>query len=216
MGDRDVQAFLAECKESGDKAYGAFKGLLQRLLDVETRLEARVFFERIETHVNAELPIADTLAEFHFRIHELSLTEFQGLQETRQKLKLLELPSIFIPEDWSFTFLEGLNRHPESGFQDRDVVELGCGNGWISIALAERWSPRKVYGLDINPRAIKVAQINLYLNALDGDGSPVLDHEGKTLLDRVEFHESDLLGYCSDRNIMLDRIVGCIPQVCLR
>lgn len=66
-----------------------------------------------------------------------------GYSENGQKIKLLELPSIFIPEDWSFTFFEGLNRHPESGFQDRDVVELGCGNGWISLALAQRWSPRK-------------------------------------------------------------------------
>jgi methionine S-methyltransferase len=70
-----------------------------------------------------------------------------------------------------------------------------------------------VYGLDINPRAIKVAWINLFLNALNEDGSPVLDHEGKTLLDRVEFHVSDLLAYCREHNLMLDRIIGCIPQV---
>lgn len=71
----------------------------------------------------------------------------------------------------------------------------------------------QVYGLDINPRAIKVAWINLYLNALNEDGSPVLDHEGKTLLDRVEFHVSDLLAYCREQNLSLDRVVGCIPQV---
>ena len=71
----------------------------------------------------------------------------------------------------------------------------------------------KVYGLDINPRAIKIAWINLYLNALDDDGLPIYDREGKTLLDRVEFHESDLLFYCRDNKIELDSIVGCIPQV---
>lgn len=71
----------------------------------------------------------------------------------------------------------------------------------------------KVYGLDINPRAIKIAWINLYLNALDDDGLPIYDGEGKTLLDRVEFYESDLLSYCRDNKIELDRIVGCIPQV---
>jgi methionine S-methyltransferase len=70
-----------------------------------------------------------------------------------------------------------------------------------------------VYGLDINPRAIKVAWINLFLNALNEEGSPVLDHEGKTLLDRVEFHVSDLLAYCREHNLMLDRIIGCIPQI---
>lgn len=71
----------------------------------------------------------------------------------------------------------------------------------------------QVIGLDINPRAIKAAWINLYLNALDSDGSPVLDREGKSLLDRVEFHVSDLLGYCREQNLTMDLIVGCIPQV---
>ena len=70
-----------------------------------------------------------------------------------------------------------------------------------------------MYGLDINPRAVKISWINLYLNALDENGQPIYDAEKKTLLDRVEFHESDLLAYCRDNNIMLERIVGCIPQV---
>ena len=74
-------------------------------------------------------------------------------------------------------------------------------------------APPQVYGLDINPRAVKVAWINLYLNALSPEGEPVVDHEGLTLLDRVEFYESDLLGYIKDKDILLDRIVGCIPQV---
>lgn len=71
----------------------------------------------------------------------------------------------------------------------------------------------QVYGLDINPRAVKISWINLYLNALDGKGHPIYDGEKKTLLDRVEFHESDLLSYCRDNHIELERIVGCIPQV---
>lgn len=64
--------------------------------------------------------------------------------QKRKKLTMMEIPSIFIPEDWSFTFYEGINRHPDSFFRDKTVSELGCGNGWISIALAEKWGPRKV------------------------------------------------------------------------
>ena len=70
-----------------------------------------------------------------------------------------------------------------------------------------------MYGLDINPRAVKVSWINLYLNAFDENGQPIYDAENKTLLDRVEFYESDLLAYCRDHDIQLVRIVGCIPQV---
>ena len=74
---------------------------------------------------------------------------------------------------------------------------------------------QQVYGLDINPRAVKVSWINLYLNAFDENGQPIYDGEQKTLLDRVEFHVSDLLSHCRDNKIMLERIVGCIPQVML-
>lgn len=48
---------------------------------------------------------------------------------------------------------------------------------------------------------------------MDDNGDPIYDGEKKTLLDRVEFHESDLLSYCKDHKIELERIVGCIPQV---
>lgn len=57
---------------------------------------------------------------------------------------MMVIPSIFLPEDWSFTFYEGINRHPDSIFKDRTIAELGCGNGWISIAIAEKWLPSKV------------------------------------------------------------------------
>ncbi|XBI75485.1 hypothetical protein VPH35_068851 [Triticum aestivum] len=117
----------------------------------------------------------------------------------RKKLIMMEIPSVFGPGDRSITLYEGINHHPDpdSIFRSKTVAQLGCGNGWISIALAEKWCPSKVYGLDINPRAIKIAWINLYLNALDDDGLPIYDREGKTLLNRIE----------------LDSIVGCIPQI---
>ncbi|KAM1385991.1 hypothetical protein PS2_032092 [Malus domestica] len=50
--------------------------------------------------------------------------------------------------------------------------------------------------------------INLYLNALDEKGQPIYDAEKKSLLDMVEFHESDLLSYCRDNDIQLERIVA--------
>ena len=51
------------------------------------------------------------------------------------------------------------------------------------------------------------------INSLDGNGFPIYDDEGKTLLERVDFHELDLLSYCREQNIILDRIIACIPQV---
>lgn len=211
--EAEVNYFLEQCKVSGDNAYNVIKGVLERLHNEDTRADARKLLAAVQKYVEKEEPGVESMAVYHFRLHQLSLTDYEGFRENRQSLTLLELPSIFVPEDWSFTFFEGISRHPDTGFRNRDVTELGCGNGWVSIAMAERWQPRKVVGLDINPRAIKVAWINLYLNALNDDGSPVLDHEGKTLLDRVEFHVSDLLAYCREQKLTMDLIVGCIPQI---
>ncbi|KAF3783838.1 Methionine S-methyltransferase [Nymphaea thermarum] len=212
-GALNVDEFLRQCQPSGDAAYNAFKKLLEMLESSATRSQARALLTALQKRFgHSKDASASCFDIYHFRIHDVLLSDNQGLQE-RKKMTMLEIPSIFIPEDWSFTFYEGINRHPNDIFKDKTVAELGCGNGWISIALAEKWSPLKVYGLDINPRAVKVAWINLYLNALDENGSFIHDNEGKTLLDRVEFHESDLLAYCRDHGIELDRIVGCIPQI---
>ncbi|KAM4126220.1 hypothetical protein ACB094_01G371900 [Castanea mollissima] len=207
-----VDEFLKECSKSGDAAYGAFRSVLERLEDPNTRVQARIFLSDLHKRFPSKDDSLQCFHTYHFRIEDIYLDQFQGYRG-RKKLTTMVIPSIFVPEDWSFTFYEGLNRHPDSIFKDKTVAELGCGNGWISIAIAEKWLPSKVYGLDINPRAVKVSWINLYLNALDEKGQPVYDEEKKTLLDRVEFHESDLLSYCKDNGIQLERIVGCIPQI---
>ncbi|CAL9242883.1 unnamed protein product [Arabidopsis halleri] len=209
MAELSIDDFLNQCKQSGDAAYGALRSVLERLEDPNTRSKARIFLSDIYKRVGSS---ETSLQTYHFHIQDIYLDQYEGFQ-SRKKLTMMVIPSIFIPEDWSFTFYEGLNRHPDTIFKDKTVSELGCGNGWISIAIAAKWLPSKVYGLDINPRAVKISWINLYLNALDDNGEPVYDDEKKTLLDRVEFYESDLLGYCRDNKIQLERIVGCIPQI---
>ncbi|KAM0854970.1 hypothetical protein ACQ4PT_050068 [Festuca glaucescens] len=209
---KDVEAFLASCAASSEAAYGAAEAVLRRLQDPASRAGARRLLGAVRRHF-ADGQEDECARTFHFRIRDVLLDpHLQGSQQ-RNKLTVMEIPSIFISEDWCFAFYEGLNQLPDHVFRDKTVAELECGNGWISIALAEKWSPLKVYGLDIDPRVIKIAWINLYLNALDDNGLPIYDGEGKTLLDRVEFHESDLLAYCRDNKTELDCIVGCIPQI---
>ncbi|KAJ0912675.1 Methionine S-methyltransferase [Helianthus annuus] len=208
-----VDEFLNICSHSGDSAYSALRSLLERLENPKTRTEARVFLSHLQKKLDSDRDVSQhCLDTYHFQIQDIYLDRNEGYQN-RKKLTMMVIPSIFMPEDWSFTFYEGLNRHPDSIFKDKTVAELGCGNGWISIAIADKWLPSKVYGLDINPRAVKISWINLYLNAFDENGQPVYDAENKTLLDRVEFYESDLLSYCRDNHIELERIVGCIPQI---
>ncbi|EXB36871.1 Methionine S-methyltransferase [Morus notabilis] len=212
MASLSVEEFLKQCEHSGDAAYAALRSLLDRLDDPTTRVAARIFLSDLQKRFPSKKASEKCFQAYHFRIEDIFLDQYEGYQG-KKKLTMMVIPSIFIPEDWSYTFYEGLNRHPDSIFRDKTVAELGCGNGWISIAIAEKWLPSKVYGLDINPRAVKISWINLYLNALDEKGQPIYDGEKKTLLDRVEFHESDLLAYCRDNDIQLERIVGCIPQI---
>lgn len=207
---KDVGEFLQACSASSTAAYERFKELLTRLEDPATRAETRRFLSLIVNAVG-DRGAEESLEIFHFGYQQLP-TGREG--HSGPPLTLLQFPSVFTPEQWSRTFFEGLARLPASEIEGRAVAELGSGSGWIALALARRAaSPAKVYGLDLNPKSVTCARINLYLNALDEKGAPLRDGDGKTLLDRVEFHVSDLLAWVRTRGLELDRVVGCIPQV---
>lgn len=57
--------------------------------------------------------------------------------------------------------------------QPRLVVDLGCGNGPLTLALAERWPQARVVGVDSSPQMLEAAR------RLEGEG-------------RVEWVEADL------------------------
>ncbi|MBZ0112235.1 MAG: aminotransferase class I/II-fold pyridoxal phosphate-dependent enzyme [Thermoanaerobaculia bacterium] len=201
-----VSAFTQRAAVSPGAAYAVFRELLDRLQDATTRVEARRFLERLvqgAKHRPAE--------PSHFRFRHLELPDLPG--GDLGTLTLLELPGIFTPEEWSYTFFEGLVRYPEAAFRDRELIELGCGNGWVTLALAAAVRPRSILGLDINPRAIRCSRLNLFLNGLDAAGKPRLASDGRSLLDRVSFEESDLLEVCRERGQRADFVLGCIPQV---
>lgn len=204
-----IDLFLKSCNESSTQAYENFKCILEMIDKKAETTKIRVFLHNLEQHLKLNFSIDESLNKFYFAFSQLTITQ----EKVNHTLKLLQLPSIFTPEEWSFTFYEGLARYPKTEFHDRKVTELGCGNGWISIALAIRCLPQKIIGLDINPRAISCAKINLFLNSLNCSGTIIVDEEGKSLADRVEFHTSDLLEYCRTKEMTLDRIIGCIPQV---
>ncbi|NBO37538.1 aminotransferase class I/II-fold pyridoxal phosphate-dependent enzyme [bacterium] len=205
------EQFLSRCSESSQVTYDLLKSLAEKSTDSIQRSEVRRFLETLRAHCEELNLDSDSLiSKYHFAFNTLTI---DGLSAEESNIHILQLPSIFTPEDWSFTFYEGLARYPASEFFGRTVVELGCGNGWISIALAAKTLPAKMIGLDINPRAITCARLNLLLNALDSSGTPRFDHEGKSLLDRIDFHTSDLLEYAINEQIQVDRVIGCIPQV---
>ncbi|WP_225409073.1 aminotransferase class I/II-fold pyridoxal phosphate-dependent enzyme [Stigmatella hybrida] len=119
---------------------------------------------------------------------------------SQERLELLLLPSIFAPEAWAHTFLEGLLKVPLDEYAGKRLVEVGSGSGWICLALARFTRLAHVLGVDLNPHAAPLAWCNAWLN---GD---------EALVARLSFGESDLLRQVPATQPW-DFVVGCIPQV---
>src|SRR5262245_5729344 len=119
-----ARSFLESTRASSQATYEAFKSLLEDLESPHRRKDAARLVQEVAA---LALRLADPTLHFRFRRLDLG-------REVRPLL-LLELPSVFAPEQWSFTFYEGLLRLPASDWQGRSVAELGCGNGWITLAL---------------------------------------------------------------------------------
>jgi methionine S-methyltransferase len=205
-----LEVFFTDCKTSSERAIAALTALVQVIENPETQKEGILLLKSILEYTSLTSE-EETRKLYHFHFFEMEIPK--GLNEVL-KIKLLQLPSTFAPEEWSFTFFEGLSRYPISEFQNKKMVELGCGNGWITLSIALKFNCAKIYGLDINPKAIISSKLNLYLNAFDQDGDLIILDDGSNLLDKVEFKESDLLSCFYKKNPpKFDSIIGCIPQV---
>jgi methionine S-methyltransferase len=204
-----ASAFLHACAKGSSHAYNQCKRLLCLLECHDTRPEARRLVSQLYAACEAAGDASVFEATYHFSLRSLVLDS----SDKAERLLLLQLPSTFTPEAWSFTFYEGLTRYPVEAFAGKQVCELGCGNGWVSLALGRKASPQLVTGIDINPKAVLTSRINLYVNSLDDQGQPVVDADGRCLLEKVRFETSDLLSYFAHTGQRLDMIVGCIPQV---
>ncbi|WP_224242197.1 aminotransferase class I/II-fold pyridoxal phosphate-dependent enzyme [Hyalangium gracile] len=118
----------------------------------------------------------------------------------QERLELLLPPSIFAPEAWAYTFLEGMLKVPLDEYDGKRLVEVGTGSGWICIALAKFTRLSRIHGVDLNPHSPWVAICNAWLN---GD---------ERMVARLSFGESDLLRGLPEGAVW-DFVVGCIPQV---
>lgn len=143
----------------------------------------------------------------HAVLREVPLKLRKGEQTVH--LDLLLLPSVFAPEDWSMTFLEGLLRKPLREYRGKRLIELGTGSGWISLALLRLSELHEALGVDLNPQAVLLARLNAILNGYDEAGSERPDR----LAARFHSAESDLLSVPRQCGLAADLIVACIPQV---
>ena len=131
------------------------------------------------------------------------------LGERVASLRLLLIPSVFPPEAWGATFLEGLLRKSLREYRGKRMIELGVGSGWISLALLRLTQLSQIIGVDLNPQAVQIARLNALLNGYHEDGSPQPDR----LYDRFSSTTSDLLTAIRAQKRRADFVIGCIPQV---
>ncbi len=200
-----TQQFIHQCQLSTRDAYHQFKQLLDSLDQPSSRGQASRLLHQLAREYSVEAP-----RNCHFQfLNQKILDENDRIIN----LVLLQFPSTFLPEEWSFTFYEGLVRYPANEYNNKNVIELGCGIGWISIALARRYSLQTMVGLDINPKAITCARLNVYLNGVDDQGEDIIDSQAQPLRERVKFYESNLLSHFKHQTSIIDKVIGCIPQV---
>jgi len=171
------------------EAHQRLEALARRLADPALRPDARAELRALADEARGQPEGAP-----------LRLVTVQvSLGTAQEELELLILPSIFSPEAWAQTFLEGLLKVPLEEYDGRTLVEVGAGSGWICIALARFTRLQRIHGADLNPQAPAVSWCNAWLN---GD---------EAMVSRLSFSVSDLLRDLPQRQF--DFVVGCIPQV---
>ncbi len=116
------------------------------------------------------------------------------------KLKFKVSPDVLIPRPETELLVDEVfsqvtsYQYPSHRDLRLTIVDVGTGSGCIAISIAKNLPAAKVYGLDISPKALKVAEQNAKLN----------------LIKNITFIESNLL---SNLEIKPDIIVANLPYI---
>jgi aspartate/methionine/tyrosine aminotransferase/methylase of polypeptide subunit release factors len=198
-----ARAFLTECEAAPESRRAALCELEAGLVDDNRRGDYLKLCQELRK-LTSNRPHGAPIRVVRFAIETASVEDH---------LDLLLTPSVFSPEEWSYTFLEGLLRRPREDYLGRTAVELGTGSGWVSLALLRYTPLEQIIGLDLNPDAVRVARINAYLNSFTEDYEPRVNDQGRLLYQLFKAEQSDLLSALRSRGEKADLVVGCIPQV---
>lgn len=120
--------------------------------------------------------------------------EIAGIEKP---LLLVSLPTTFLPEAWSKTFVDGLAEEHQGHPQTRKLaIEVGSGTGFVSIAMAKLGMADRIIATDRNHHALLIGRLNATLNGVDN----------------IKFETGNLLNNIPE-NTQADLIVGCLPQM---
>ena len=94
-----------------------------------------------------------------------NITEFEYTY-CGKRLKFKSDNGVFSKDRVDFGSNVLINSLPEFG-DIKNILDVGCGVGVIGICLKSRYQDAKVLMVDVNDRAIKLANDNIILNKLD-------------------------------------------------
>ena len=78
LAQAKMDEFLQQCKQSGDAAYAAFRSVLERLDDPNTRSQARIFLSDLQKRFPTKDDCDQCFRTYHFRIEDVLLDQIEG------------------------------------------------------------------------------------------------------------------------------------------
>lgn len=182
----------------------AARGIASSRLDAEVLMADLLDMDRIKLYVQFDYPLKSSeIDEYRSRIKKrakripvayiIGKKEFMSLEFEIDK-------GVLIPRPDTENLVEKVIKDVrESELTEAQIVDVGTGSGAIAVSLAYYLEDAKVVGVDISPKALKIARANV---------------DKHQLTERMSILKSDLLTEFIKREIKnLDIIVSNPPYI---
>jgi len=181
--------------------YLAAKGIESARINAELLLAHLLKCNRLDLYLKFDQPLNENeIAQYRVYLKRRGMSEplqyiigsveFYGL-------KIEVTPSVLIPRPETELLVEAVINSVDKA-DELNILDIGCGSGNISIAIAANLPNVIVTGIDISEDAIKIAIENASLHNLS---------------ERIDFSRQDILKDISSNSTKFDIIVSNPPYV---
>lgn len=179
------------------------KNLFSPRLDAEILLAFALGIERINLFTEFTKPLTDAEVS-KYRNFVLNRSKGMPVAYITGEKEFYGIPikvnqNVLIPRPETELLVEiAIKYFKDKNYDKIRAVDIGCGSGCISIALAKYLPSIEIYAVDIDENSISIAYDN------------VLQYG---LLKNIKFVKSDLFDFISDINLNFDLIISNPPYI---